>query len=78
MAKVIYKGRTLQCPECGSQRLHKVGTVPTRSGPQQRVICLDCARRTSADIALAATRKATRGKKPVSLKPADAENSAEL
>jgi len=30
------------CPECKSQRTWLKGQVPTRSGPKQRYLCVDC------------------------------------
>lgn len=30
------------CPECGSRKTWKKGTVPTRQGKKERRVCTDC------------------------------------
>jgi len=34
-----------KCPECRSTRTMKIGTYPTRHGPEQRYACWNCGRR---------------------------------
>ena len=41
--KLTADGSVVQCPDCGSEHIWKVGPVPTRSGPKLRVKCADCA-----------------------------------
>ena len=33
----------IKCPECGSEKVWRKGTTPTRRGPRVRWLCTECA-----------------------------------
>jgi predicted Zn finger-like uncharacterized protein len=35
---------TIKCPECGSTKIVRFGSIPTRSGKKQRYRCQECGR----------------------------------
>jgi len=55
----------MKCPGCGSIKIWKKGTVPTRQGPKVRYICYSCGRSFYAPVEKKQVRK-SRAKKVAS------------